>query len=150
MKKIYFLAIISLVQLMPAWTQSPIKQYFSVPPAGSSNTSFKDESPWYTSVSHHEAGQQLGQADQILMGQLKAQTSLLFPHKSGNNQFVERSVPDPIINRSWIANQSSGSAPLDNYVATSEGNYVTSVSNTLYQVYDEDGTLLQTKSLGGF
>lgn len=163
MKKL--LIILAIIFSLPlgedrggAFTQTPTKQSFSIPCGGTSNLNDKEEGPWYVNIQNSEAGQHLENQGALYMSQLKANTATLFPKKEKNTkQFqngavekIDRSLPDPIINRSWIANNASGSVPMDNYAADSDSGYITSVSNTLIQVYNEDGLLIKSRSLNSF
>ncbi len=148
MNKLFTIALFAITITTTA--QAPHKLHFAVAPAGSASFNAVDEGPWYVNIENHEAGQQLNSQEKIRMGELKANTNYLFPHKNSMEIKADRALPDPVINNSFIANAASGSVPMDNYMANSDSGYITSVSNTLIQVYRENGVLVKSRTLQSF
>lgn len=130
--------------------QAPTKQRFSVSPGGISNFNSVEDGPWYVNIQNSEAGQYLDNQEMDYMRQLKSNTQVAFSQKKGFLEITDRSLQDPIINQSFIANAASGSVPMDNYVAVSDTGLITSVSNTIIQVYNEDGILKKSRTLASF
>jgi hypothetical protein len=130
--------------------QGPTKQHFLIAPAGSENLNAIEEGPWYVNIENQEAGQQLNDGEKTFMSTLKFNTSQTFPHKISHQEKADRLLPDPVINTSFIANSASSSVPMDNYMAISDSGYIASVSNTLFQVYRENGTLVKSRTLQSF
>lgn len=147
----YLFTIITLIfTLVNLSAQQPTPIQIQVPPAGSANFNDTEDGPWYVTVENREAGQHLNDNEKMVLQQMKAETNQQFPYKKSANDAVLRTQPDPVINSTFIANSASGSVPMDNYMAISDSGMITSVSNTIVQVYNEGGTLIKSRTLQSF
>ncbi len=149
MRKKYSIFILTMVTAI-LYAQSPTKQHLAIPLACKTNFNAVDEGPWYLNIQNQQAGQFLDNREMQFLSQLKTNTQNIFPKKETNGEKTDRSLPDPIINRSFTANTASGSVPMDNYMADSDSGLITSVSNTIIQVYNEDGLLIKSRTLQSF
>ena len=144
MKKILPIILVGCLGLT---AQNPVKTSMSIPRGAVSNFNEVEEGPWYITIENTEAGQHLNDNEKIQMRALKGEVVQQYPTKSSMTENVDRSVPSPIINNSFNANSASGSVPMDNYMAISDSGLITSVSNTIIQVYNESGTIIKSRSL---
>lgn len=147
MKKILPIILVGCLGLT---AQNPVKTSMSIPRGAVSNFNEVEEGPWYITIENTEAGQHLNDNEKIQMRALKGEVVQQYPTKSSMTENVDRSVPSPIINNSFNANSASGSVPMDNYMAISDSGLITSVSNTIIQVYNESGTIIKSRSLNSF
>lgn len=146
----HFFTISLIFTTITLAAQQPVLHKLNIPPAGSSNFNDTEDGPWYVTIENKEAGQNLNDHEKVVMQEMKAATNQLFPYKSSADDILPRTQPDPIINSTFIANSASGSVPMDNYMAISDSGLITSVSNTIVQVYSEGGTLIKSRTLQSF
>jgi hypothetical protein len=56
----------------------------------------------------------------------------------------------PVIGSNWLGNLNDGSTPMDNHMAISNNGIIVSVSNTILEIDDSQGTLLYYNDLASF
>lgn len=90
-----------------------------------------------------------GNPDKIKLAQIKAESALRFPRKSGKNT-DKANAPVPNILNGYIVHNSTGIPP-DNYLAVSDSNRLASVVNSNIYIYMADsGVMVTNKSLSLF
>lgn len=68
--------------------------------------------------------------------------------KGSNEVYTLKSTP--IIGANWLGNVNNGSSPMDNHLAISNNGIIVSVSNTILEIDDSQGTLLYYNDLASF
>jgi len=87
--------------------------------------------------------------DEELLEELKKEKQKNKNESKGSNEGATLKST-PIIGANWLGNVNNGMSPMDNHLAISNNGIIVSVSNTILEIDDSQGTLLYYNDLASF
>jgi len=87
--------------------------------------------------------------DEELLEELKKEKQKNKNESKGSNEGATLKST-PIIGANWLGNVNNGMTPMDNHLAISNNGIIVSVSNTILEIDDSQGTLLYYNDLASF